>query len=376
MSKIILNDNGKPIKIGSGVLSNGIDMLTKLVSDTFSDTDKPDFSSTQITKLQDGLFYNKKSLKKMPVLPSTCNELGERCFYNCSNLQIEIPESITKFGNTCFSAAGDLNHLIDLDLKNITQMGGNAFNQASIRKITGTLNCTIGANAFCGNSTQKNERNTVKEVDLTVIVPSSYTFSGDYGLGYLYNVDKFKLTVKSKEGATSGYFGGRYIMARLSMGRNTHSNEFFEIDFSDFKATSCPAYMLQGGGSNDEHWIKNFNLYMPKTITAIDNYICQYCAYYNIFLYGSSMIPLNSSSYITYNPYHIFVPYTLISTYKAGTNWSRMANYIFGWIPEADSTTLPADDGSGHNLIWYSDYKMTQVVTEAEIGSRYYCKFA
>ena len=82
----------------------------------------------------------------------------------------------------------------------------------------------------------------------------------------------------------------------------------------------------------------------------------------------------------TYNPEglkdgYIYVPASLLSQYKVATSWSNVASQIIGHEDLEAGATLP--DYTTDNFTtqtWYSDERLTTVVTEVATSGKYYCR--
>ena len=83
----------------------------------------------------------------------------------------------------------------------------------------------------------------------------------------------------------------------------------------------------------------------------------------------------------TYNPEglkdgYIYVPASLLANYKKGGNWwNQFAAQIIGHEDLEAGTTLPNyTDSDFTKQTWYSDEKLTTVVTEVATSGTYYCR--
>lgn len=72
---------------------------------------------------------------------------------------------------------------------------------------------------------------------------------------------------------------------------------------------------------------------------------------------------------------YIYVPASLLSQYKVATNWGSYASQIIGHEDlEAGSTLPDYTTSSFTKQTWYSDEKLTTVVTSVTTTGRYYCR--
>lgn len=82
----------------------------------------------------------------------------------------------------------------------------------------------------------------------------------------------------------------------------------------------------------------------------------------------------------TYNPEglkdgYIYVPASLLSQYKVATNWSSFASQIIGHEDLEAGTSLPDYTTTDFTTqTWYSDERLTTVVTEVATTGKYYCR--
>ena len=82
----------------------------------------------------------------------------------------------------------------------------------------------------------------------------------------------------------------------------------------------------------------------------------------------------------TYNPNglkdgYIYVPASLLSQYKVATNWTYCDSQIIGHEDLEAGATLPDYTTDGFTTqTWYSDEKLTNVVTEVATSGTYYCR--
>ena len=82
----------------------------------------------------------------------------------------------------------------------------------------------------------------------------------------------------------------------------------------------------------------------------------------------------------TYNPNglkdgYIYVPASVLSLYKVAQNWTTYATQIIGHEDLEAGTTLPNYTTSSFTTqTWYSDEKLTTVVTSVATSGTYYCR--
>lgn len=136
-------------------------------------------------------------------------------------------------------------------------------------------------------------------------------------------------------------------------------------------------------------------IYLPKT-TVIDREAFSNCySLIKVFLPNNSVCSIDSDIFggcchiigITnsnYNPNglkdgYIYVPASLLSQYKENPNWKTYASQIIGFEDLEAGANLP--DYTVNNYVmhfttqtWYSDEKLTTVVTSVATTGRYYCR--
>lgn len=72
---------------------------------------------------------------------------------------------------------------------------------------------------------------------------------------------------------------------------------------------------------------------------------------------------------------YIYVPASLLSNYKVNANWATYASQIIGHEYLEAGATLPDYTVSNlHTQTWYSDEKLTTVVTSVTTSGTYYCR--
>ena len=72
---------------------------------------------------------------------------------------------------------------------------------------------------------------------------------------------------------------------------------------------------------------------------------------------------------------YIYVPASLLSQYKVANYWSTYASQIIGHEDLEAGTSLPDYTTTDFTTqTWYSDEKLTTVVTEVATTGKYYCR--
>ena len=132
-------------------------------------------------------------------------------------------------------------------------------------------------------------------------------------------------------------------------------------------------------------------IYLPKT-TVINNQAFSNCfSLVKVFLPNNSVCTIDSGIFdgcchilgimnSNYNREglkdgYIYVPASLLSRYKVNPNWKTYASQIIGFEDLEAGATLPNYTTSSFTKqTWYSDEKLTNVVTSVATTGRYYCR--
>ena len=73
--------------------------------------------------------------------------------------------------------------------------------------------------------------------------------------------------------------------------------------------------------------------------------------------------------------WNIYVPASVLSHYKVAQNWTTYASHIIGHEDLEAGATLPNYTTSRFTKqTWYSDEKLTTVVTSVATSGTYYCR--
>ena len=206
----------------------------------------------------------------------------------------------------------------------------------------------------------------LKEIDLTGI-----TEIPDYLCFNCPNVDYFKLNTESIITVLNSY-----CFSRFGYNRESPENNIFEFDFRNSTFNSIGQNAFEGGTSITAN--KYFNIQFPVTLNSIGDNAFQYTDHFNIYFNSASVPTIQSNTFSNTTNNKIFVPYNSINTYKTATNWTTVADSIYGFVNENTLETgyvLPTTNDEGLNLKWYSDIAMTtEVATVTDTTIKYYCK--
>ena len=243
-------------------------------------------------------------------LPSV-KTIERYAFYNCRNLtNASFPQANT-LGAEAFSGC---NALVNIDIPLVTGISNNAFQYCNYLvniNLPSVTNIDTGAFADCGLISA-----TLPEV--TIISVSA--FANNYKLTEVYAPKVTRLDSKA--------FSNCYSLIKL---------------FISQKDSVC-----------------------TLSLRADD-----------IFHDCSHILGVQNS---TYNPNglkdgYIYVPASLLSQYKATTNWTFCDSQIIGHEDLEAGASLPNyTTDSFTTQTWYSDEKLTNVVTEVATSGTYYCR--
>lgn len=167
---------------GTTAMQAQIDLpnLTTLASGAFSSSGITSVvnlgSITSIPDTNDttwGCFYNCKNLNNVN-LPSTITSIGRYAFQNCTALvEINIPNAVTTIGQNAFYNCTSLT-IEDLQLPNLTSLGGSAFHGVKIKKISdlGKITALPAATTATQNFGDKSVLEEVVFPDTLTAIPS------------------------------------------------------------------------------------------------------------------------------------------------------------------------------------------------------------
>ncbi len=193
-----------------------------------------------ITKIGDRAFYNCTNLTNL-VIPDSVTEIGEDAFYGCTNLtSIVIPDSITKIGEWAFSGCTSLISIVIPE--SVTKIGGYAFcgctSLASIIIPDSVTEIRFGTFHYCTNLTN-------------LVLPDSVTkkmekYTNDELLLILKNQNS-KITPIDDCSRNNG--GEVYSEPLNSIGfkaiEEFHKNIIDHGDYIEFKEPIDGIYMIQ-----------------------------------------------------------------------------------------------------------------------------------
>ena len=257
--------------------------------------------------------------------------IGDYAFYRCSFLkEVSFPKA-TLIAQYAFAYDDMLTNIeiplvtsigayafyfcsgiVNIDIPSVTEIEEHAFDMCDyLKSINGPLVETIGVSAFTSCGLE------------SVVLP--------------------KLTIVQQEAFAHNYY-------------------LKEADLSNIRAIYTGAFY------------RCYNL--VKVFISQTNDVCTLndtnafeCCYHILGTYDETHNPN------TLKDGYIYVPASKLSAYKTATNWSNYATQIIGHANlEAGASFPDISKGSFTTLTWYSDEKLTTVVTSVATSGTYYCR--
>lgn len=375
------------------------------------------YTNNRVTSVGEYAFYMHKNLTAVNF--SNVTNIGQYAFFNCASLISTNFSNAANIGDSAFSRCFNL---ISVDFPKVTDIGSYAFQTCtSLTDIDFPEAINIGQQAFQDCSLLTN----VNFPKVTHIYLSAFTscskltsinFSNVANIGdnafngckSLTTADFPKATIIEQYAfyACSGLTNinlpeaidiGSYAFANCSglteinlpkatniraAAFNSCSN-LTNVDFPEASDLKPEAFMAC-------HDLISVRL--PK-VTSIGNSAFSYCYPLNklfiaqveqICTLGQAVFKncyhILGTTNSTYNPQglkdgYIYVPASLLAQYKVATNWSTYASQIIGHEDLEVGATLPNyTTDSFTTQTWYSDEKLTTVVTEVATTGKYYCR--
>ena len=346
--------------------------VTNIGEKAFSRSSLTEINIPNVTNIGVEAFSYCSRLTEINIPNAT--DIGERAFWYCTNLaSVNLPK-ITDFKESVFSNCG----LINADFPNITSIGQAVFsdckNLISVKLPKAT---SISAYVFHGCSSLTD-----------VNIPNAT----DIGDGAFFECSSLTgISFPNATGIGASAFKRCQSLTEVNIPKAIHLKEYaFEICTSltnaDFPEASDLTY---GAFATCTHLI---SVELPK-VNAIGDRVFENCYSLNkVFIAQTEQIctlgqSVFSSCYHilgitnkTYNPNglkdgYIYVPASLLSQYKVATNWNVFASQIIGHEDLEAGATLPSyTTDTFTTQTWYSDEKLTTVVTEVTAAGKYYCR--
>ena len=326
------------------------------------------------------------------------SDIGDNAFDSCPKLiNIDLPE-VTNIGAYAF------NHCINLKSVNFpktTKIGKYAFNGCtSLTNINASKVTSIGPYAFSDcvkltsaefpNITHIEEYTFKKCTNLTNIDVSQAADIGRYAFNACSNLASV-IGPKVISIGEAAFAGCKSLVnvdfpQLASIGLMTFSGCSNLTSIVCPKTTSMFHYAFSGCSKLISVNISN--------ITSIEYRTFENCySLINLFISQTDQVcklgdtdAFNGCYHIlgttnsTYNPEglkdgYIYVPASLLSQYKVATNWNTFATQIIGHEDLEAGATLPNyTTDSFTTQTWYSDERLTTVVTEVATTGKYYCR--
>ena len=267
-----------------------------------------------------GAFTECKSLTSVN-LPA-CTSIGGSAFYYCPNLtSVNLPVCTSIGGSAFYSCS----FLTSVNFPACTSIGNSAFyNCINLTSVNLPVCTSIGGNAFinCSNLTSVN-------------LPTCITIGGN-----AFNGCKGLSAVSFPACTTIGSSAFNYCSSLTSVNLPVCTSIGFMAFFDclNLKSVNFPTCTTIADGA----------FYNCINLTSVNLPVCTSIgssAFYNcynlstIIIQSPTICSLYKSTAFTYTPYagysvsfsgtpSIYVPYSLVDSYKTATNWSYFSNYF------------------------------------------------
>ena len=350
-----------------------IPLVTSIGSSAFYGCDSlVDISLPQVAYISSYAFDDCGSLTSINLPQAT--SIGERSFYYCNSLtSINLPQA-TSIGDGAFYRCYSL---VDVSLPHVTSIPNDAFYSCnSLKNINLSLVKSIGEQAFYGCDSL---------VDISLPQVTSIPRSAFYYCESLININ-IPLVTSIGDYAFNACGSLKSIIAPLV-------EELGMRAFCSCGLESCSFPKVSV--IKEECFYNNYDLReldLPNT-KYIGSYAFYGCAsLIKIFIsQKENVCSLYSHAFdkcyhilgtknTTYNPGglkdgYIYVPASLLTDYKTNSSWTTYATQIIGHENLEAGAALPNyTNASFTTQTWYSDEKLTTVVTEVATSGTYYCR--
>lgn len=377
------------------------------------------YSNDRVTSIGSGVFYKYSELTNIDF-PLVAN-VGESAFSECNGLtDISLPK-VTSIGAYAFS---NCTNLTNVDFPLVTSIGINAFMECpKLTSVTFPKITYLGENALAfsncttvnlPNVTSTGSRVFYKCTKLTDANLPKLAYIGKeafYNCTNLTSVD-FPLAVEIKDRGFKNCTNLTSInfprVKKVFSGAFEHCYSLISVDLPlvDFDAYGDSAFAycnsLVSVNIPQSTYVTTGMFYGCASLISVNISNAAYInndPFYNcrslIKLFISRTDKLCALKYTgtfyncchilgttdaTYNPEglkdgYIYVPASLLSQYKVATNWSVFASQIIGHEDLEAGATLPDYTTTDFTTqTWYSDEKLTTVVTEVTAAGKYYCR--
>ena len=344
---------------------------------------------TSVTTIPKSLFDGCTSLESVKI-PSSVKTVGSCAFRNCSSIKsIEVPSDVTSIGIYAFYGCSSL-ETIDIDCK-ITAISNYTFrNCTSLTSVNVPSGVTsIGNYAFYGCTSLA-----------TVDMPSSVTSLGTYAFYGCTSLTTVSLSSNLKTIDTYAFQNCSALKSialpstLTTIGNYAFSGAGLNSVVIPDSVTSLGTYMFQNCSAltsavlpSSLTSIPNYTFYrctslqtisFPANLEKIGNYVFYNCVFVNpdtqvskielpstvttigdnnFNAVGNVIIPSTSTVTISAATFgtgvRIYVPASKVDLYKARTNWSNFADYIFPISDYSDQSVYEAVD-LGLSVKWAS----------------------
>lgn len=303
-------------------------------------------ASALLTELKAYAFYGCQALATFDL--SHIEEIGNYALYNCTRIANIGTLKASEIGNygayyLAANAASGFKYIPD----DPAVIGDYGLQYAKITEIDGEIK-TVGTYGLANLP--------------SVFTKFSGKFSGAIGQ-YGFANNQYLKTVDFSDSTITAL--GMYAFYYLGWSRaNVSTDPYMELDFRASLFSTVDQYSFG--------YIRYANIYLPSAVSQINAYAFYGCQNVKIFMQGAAPTLASTSAFQNMSNYKIYAPWTNVVSYTNGTNWSSIASNIVGYAPANTFTagdTLPAYNGEGYALTWYSDEAKTTQVTTCPAGS-------
>lgn len=302
-------------------------------------------ASALLTELKAYAFYGCTALATFDL--SKIEAIKEYALYNCTRVNNIGTLAASEIGNYgCYSLASNAT-AFEYEPDDPAVIGSYGLQYAKISAIRGEIK-TIGDYGLAN-------------------LPSVFTtfagkFSGAIG-SYGFANNQYLKTVDFSTSVITAL--GMYAFYYLGWSRaNVSTDPYMELDFRASLFSTVDQYTFG--------YIRYANIHLPSAVTQINANAFYGCQNIKVYLKGAAPALASTSAFTSASSYKIYAPWTNLASYTNGTNWSSIASNIVGYAEPNTFTagdTLPAYNGEGYALTWYSDEAKTTQVTTCPVGS-------
>lgn len=375
LSKVTANVN-----VESGGEGGTSDKFKQMVDGTITEVTAADLG--EMTKIAPHAFAERDALVSVEI-PESVTEIGNNAFFGCGALtSIVIPKNVTKFGDYVFASCSALEKITFENVGGITTFGTTSF-----QNCTGLKEVHINSlSEWCGKSFGSNTGSNPlhygaslyvnNDIVTDLVIPDDVTTVGAYcftccaslesvtmhdGVTSLGNAGAFSYCAKLKSvklpnGLTSippYTFVGCTSLLNIDIPNGVTSIGTYAFSKSALRSISIPDSVT----SIERYAFDSCSLkdiYIPDGVTKISDFTCYYCEQLERVVFGSGVTRIGAQAFynckrlksitvkattppaIVNNTFTnvpadcaIYVPAESVDAYKAATNWSKRADYIF-----------------------------------------------